>query len=72
MKFDIEDLKESSEEDYEKAWRESGDLLEGAGEYFSLDDKGSSHPLFDLFRSSGLFSPKLVLKSRSCRPDRER
>ena len=48
MKFDIEDLKESSEEDYEKAWRESGDLLEESGEYFSLDDKGSSHPLFDL------------------------
>jgi len=48
MKFDIEDLKESSEEDYEKAWRESGDLLEESGEYFSLEDKGSSHPLFDL------------------------
>lgn len=48
MKFDIDRLKEESEEDYDRAWRKSGELIEGSGEFFSPEDKGSSHPLFDL------------------------
>lgn len=48
MEFDIERLKERAEEDFEKAWRESEDLLKKEGEFFSLEDKGASHPLFDL------------------------
>lgn len=48
MEFDIDDLKENAEEDFEKAWRESGDLIKKSGEFFSLEDKSSTHPLFDL------------------------
>lgn len=48
MKFNIEDLKKKSKEDYEKAWRETEDLVKKSGESFTLEDKGSSHPLFDL------------------------
>ncbi|KXB06591.1 hypothetical protein AKJ51_03415 [candidate division MSBL1 archaeon SCGC-AAA382A20] len=48
MEFDIERLKEESEKDYEKAWRESGNLIKKKGDHFSLEDKGSFHPLFDL------------------------
>lgn len=48
MKFDMERLKRKSEEDYEKAWQESRDLIKKEGKLFSLEDKGTSHPLFDL------------------------
>ncbi len=48
MEFDIEKLKEKAEEDYEKAWRDSESLVEKEGKYFSLQDEGEPHPLFDL------------------------
>lgn len=52
MKFDIDKLKEKSEKDYEKAWQKSEDLVKKSGEYFSLEDKGSSHPLFELIQET--------------------
>lgn len=48
MKYDIDDIKEMSEEDYEKAWLETADLIKKSGESFSLEAEGSTHPLFDL------------------------
>lgn len=48
MKFEIERLKSEAEEDYEEAWEETSDLIKDEGEFFSLEDKGSTHPLFDL------------------------
>lgn len=52
MKFDTRKLKEESEQDYEKAWRESGNLIEEEGKLFSPERNGSSHPLFDLVQDS--------------------
>ncbi|KXA91463.1 hypothetical protein AKJ57_01145 [candidate division MSBL1 archaeon SCGC-AAA259A05] len=48
MKFDIERIKKKASKDYEKAWKESKDLIEKKSGFFSLSEKGSSHPLFDL------------------------
>ncbi len=50
MKFDIDELKEKGEKDYEKAWLESGDLIKKEGRHFSLEGKGSTHALFDLIQ----------------------
>lgn len=48
MEFDIEELKEKAEKNYEKAWRETEGFVKKEGKYLSLQDKGESHPLFDL------------------------
>ena len=47
-KFDIRKLKASAKKDYERAWLESGKLVEKRGRLFSLRDKSKAHPLFDL------------------------
>jgi len=47
-KFDIRKLRASAKKDYERAWLESGELVEKRGRLFSLRDKSRAHPLFDL------------------------
>ncbi len=57
MNFDIEKLKEKAEKDYEEAWKDSGDLIDKKGRSLSLEDKGSSHPLFNLVQEfRGVFT----------------
>lgn len=46
--FDTERLRKESEEYYEETWRKTENLVRKEGEFLSLKDKGSSHPLFDL------------------------
>ncbi len=48
MRYNIKNLKEKSEKNYEKAWKESGELIEEKGKFFELENKGEKHPLFDL------------------------
>lgn len=48
MGFDIDRIKEEAEKDFESAWKKSGDLIKKRGKKLSLQDKGSSHPLYDL------------------------
>lgn len=48
MKFDIEEIKKKAEDDYERAWKESKDLIEKGGSFSLSTEKGSPHPLFDL------------------------
>lgn len=50
MAFDINRIKEEAEEDYEEAWLDSKGLIESKGKLFSLEGKGSTHPLFDLLQ----------------------
>lgn len=52
MKYDLDRLKEESEKDYEKAWRETEGLIPKEGKLFSLSGKGSSHPLFDVIQEA--------------------
>ncbi len=47
MKFKIKDIKDLSNEDYEKAWIETQKLLKNNGKLFSLSKKGKSHILYD-------------------------
>lgn len=48
MAFDINRIKEEAEEDFEEAWIDSRDLIDEKGQLFSLEEKGSTHSLFDL------------------------
>ena len=47
MKFKIKDIKDLSNEDYEKAWIETQKLLKKEGKLFKLNKKGKSHILYD-------------------------
>jgi O-phosphoseryl-tRNA synthetase len=47
-KFDVRKLKAMAKRDYERAWLESGKLIEKKGKLFSLEGKAKPHPLFDL------------------------
>ncbi len=48
MKFDVRKLRASAEQDYEKVWLESAELIDKNGHYFSLQDKSKPHPLQEL------------------------
>jgi len=48
MKFDIDELKEESEKDYERARENSKKLIRRKGKLFTLEDRESPHPLFEL------------------------
>ncbi len=45
--FDTEKIKRESKRDYEKAWKDTRDLLLLDGNYFELHHKGHSHPIHD-------------------------
>ncbi|NVM02469.1 MAG: O-phosphoserine--tRNA ligase [Candidatus Helarchaeota archaeon] len=47
MKFKIKDIKDLSNEDYEKAWIETQKLLKKEGKLFKLNKKGKPHILYD-------------------------
>jgi O-phosphoseryl-tRNA synthetase len=47
MPFDIERIKRSAKQDYEKAWLETRNLLKQKGDRFQLKNKGKSHPIYD-------------------------
>ncbi|MFX1277159.1 MAG: O-phosphoserine--tRNA ligase [Promethearchaeota archaeon] len=47
MPFDVEKIKRESKNNYEKAWKETRDLLLLDGNYFNLQHKGRSHPIYD-------------------------
>ncbi|MBC7218570.1 MAG: O-phosphoserine--tRNA ligase [Hadesarchaea archaeon] len=48
MKFDIREIRSKAEKDYEKAWLESGELIEKEGRFFVLQNKSRPHPLPEL------------------------
>ena len=52
MKFDIKHLIEMANEDYEKAWIKSSDLLERKGRKFKLLKNGKPHPLYNFIQKA--------------------
>ncbi|MBS3815349.1 MAG: O-phosphoserine--tRNA ligase [Hadesarchaea archaeon] len=52
MEFDIDELKEKANEDYEEAWLESKNLIEKEGEFLELKDKASENSLFELIQET--------------------
>lgn len=52
LKFDTKKLRARAEEDYEKAWLESSELIERRGKFFSLQDKSKPHPLQNLIEQA--------------------
>ena len=52
MKFDTRKLRARAEEDYEKAWLESAELIEKKGRFFSLQNKSKPHPLQNLIEQA--------------------
>ena len=46
--FDTRKLRAEAKKDYERAWLESGKLVEKRGRLFSLSPKAKPHPLFEL------------------------
>ncbi|MGQ9788154.1 MAG: O-phosphoserine--tRNA ligase [Candidatus Hadarchaeaceae archaeon] len=48
MKFDVREIRSKAEKDYEKTWRESGELIEKKGRFFTLQNKSRPHPLPEL------------------------
>ena len=48
VKFDTRKIRASAKRDYERAWVESGELVEKRGRLFSLQDKRRAHPLFEM------------------------
>ncbi|MEM3420651.1 MAG: O-phosphoserine--tRNA ligase [Candidatus Hadarchaeum sp.] len=48
MRFDVREIRVKAEKDYEKAWLESGELIEKKGRFFSLQNKSRPHPLQEL------------------------
>ncbi len=48
MKFNVRKLRSSAEEDYEKAWLESAELIDKKGKFFTLQNKAKPHPLQEL------------------------
>ncbi|KXA95898.1 hypothetical protein AKJ65_00160 [candidate division MSBL1 archaeon SCGC-AAA259E19] len=48
MKFDIDEIKKKARKNYERAWKESKDLIEKKSRFSPPSKKGSTHPLFDL------------------------
>ena len=48
VKFDARKLRAKAEEDYERAWIESGELIEKQGRFFFLRNKSKAHPLYNL------------------------
>lgn len=52
MKFNIEELKKASKEDYEKAWNDSKSLLKMKGDLYTLKKQGNSHPVNDFIQEA--------------------
>lgn len=50
MKLDVRKLRSMAKKDYEKAWIESGKLVEQEGVFFELQKKGAPHPLHELIK----------------------
>ncbi|MEM2908121.1 MAG: O-phosphoserine--tRNA ligase [Candidatus Hadarchaeales archaeon] len=48
MKFDVGRIKRMAEEDYERAWLETSEIIERKGKFLKLGNKRKPHPLFDL------------------------
>ncbi|NHI91341.1 MAG: O-phosphoserine--tRNA ligase [Candidatus Lokiarchaeota archaeon] len=48
MKFNSKEIKKAIEENYEKAWVETRDLLEIKGKKFKLEKIGKSHVVYDI------------------------
>ncbi|MHA1683708.1 MAG: O-phosphoserine--tRNA ligase [Promethearchaeota archaeon] len=53
VKFDLNEILESSKENFERTWEETANLLERKGTKFSLDTKkGKTHPVYDFINEA--------------------
>ncbi len=48
VRFDTQRIRKEAEQDYEKTWVDTAELLNGSGHAYTLMPKGRAHPLFDL------------------------
>lgn len=48
VRFDTQRIRKEAEQDYEKTWVTTAELLNGSGHAYTLMPKGRAHPLFDL------------------------